>query len=75
MSEEEASLRDEVAGNARRAAGTSDDACRSQDPVLMQTIFSADLDAVCNVSPFRVGKVACDAALDVVREFDAIQAN
>ena len=75
MSEEETSLRDEVAGNARCAVGTSDAAYRSQDPMLMQTIFSAALDAACNVSPFRVGKVACDAAQDVVREFEAIQAN
>ena len=75
MSEEETSLRDKVAGNALRAVSMSDAAYRSQDPVLMQTIFSAALDAACNVSPFRVGKVAYDAALDVVREFDAIQAN
>ena len=75
MSEEETSLRGEVAGNARCAVGTSGAACRSQDPVLMQKVFNAALDAACNVSPFRVGKVAYDAALDVVREFDAIQAN
>ena len=75
MSEEETSLRDKVANNALRAVSTSNTAYLSQDPVLMQTIFSAALDAACNVSPFRVGEVACDAALDVVREFDAIQAN
>ena len=52
-----------AAGNARFAVGTSDAACRSQDPVLMQTVFSTALDAECNVSPFRVGKVAYDALL------------
>ena len=41
----------------------------------MQTIFSTALDAACNVSSFHVSKVAYNAALDVVREFDAIQAN
>ena len=75
MSEEETSLRNEVAGNACRAVGTSEAAYMSQDPVLMQTIFSAALDAACNVSPFCVEKVACDTALNVVHEFDAIQAN
>ena len=75
MSEEETSLRGKVAGNALRAVGTSNAAYWSQDSVLMQTIFSTALDAACNISPFHVGRVAYDAALDVVREFDAIQAN
>ena len=53
----------------------SNTAYLSQDPMLMQTIFSAALDTTCNVSPFHVERVAYDTALDIVHEFDAIQAN
>jgi hypothetical protein len=74
LSEDESTFRQAVADKSICAvASMSGAAYRSQDPVLMQTIFSTALDAACNVSSFRVSKVAYNAALDVVREFNAIQ--